>query len=297
MQPQDSSSSSIVWQLSDSTSGTDDGLRTSRYLSWWLSVGWPRQARAHPLARRGRPAARLILSSAHRRRPVPRRAPPTHSLACGQTACGAGPGRPNGQRRPMRAGVTGRLRVGLGASSPSSALPHLRRRLASLVDSHFPPSVAADVLTAVGFDPETRCWRISPRLSARRRDAAWRTGRPGGMGPPVRVLRVRRPGRRSACRPRGGACPMVRVGRSGHLDNGLALCMLSSQAVRPRNARARRRPGRRGLSTVLRPHDSKAGPSTTCTAVDSIPAPARPCRPSSIRWHTEQVFQGQSLAS
>ena len=101
---------------------------------------------------------------------------------------------------PLRAGVTGRFESALELAL--LARPSLISEAArSLVDSHFPPSVAADVLTAVGFDPEIDDARGSAHASRPATRCSLAGGSPGGVGPPVRVLRFRRSGRRSASRP------------------------------------------------------------------------------------------------
>ena len=96
--------------------------------------------------------------------------------------------------------------------------PSLARSAArGLVNSHFPRSVAPDVLLAVGLDPDSVLGAPDvlpdPDIAAaeRRRDPKWRTEVLQGVGQAVRVLRVRRPAWRRHHRSRSGACPLVRL--------------------------------------------------------------------------------------
>ena len=197
---------------------------------------------------------------------------------------------------PLRAGVTGRFESALELAL--LARPSLISEAArSLVDSHFPPSVAADVLTAVGFDPEITTLAAQPTPLGRRRDAAWRVavleawdrqcafcgfdGQAGGVPVGLEAAHVR----------------WFALDGPDTLDNGLALCMLHHKlfdrgmlgldddlaVVVSRRFSARTQQGR----AVYDLHGRRLNPRP------GTPLPAEP----HVRWHTEQVFQGQSLAS
>jgi putative restriction endonuclease len=198
---------------------------------------------------------------------------------------------------PLRGGVTGRLESSLErllASAPTS-IPAVAR---SLVDSHFPPTVAADVLAAVGFDPEEPMLGNAQveRPEERRRRAAWRAevleawdrqcafcgfdGQTGGAPVGLEAAHVR----------------WFALDGPDTFDNGLALCMLHHKLFD------------RGvlgltdeLSVVVSQRYSARTPfgraiydlhGVHLTPRPGTPLPARP----HVTWHREQVFQGLPLA-
>jgi putative restriction endonuclease len=197
---------------------------------------------------------------------------------------------------PLRAGVTGSFESSLEQAllARPSSIPDVARWL---VDSHFPPTVAADVLAAAGFDPEATSQAGEPATVARRRDASWRMavleawdrqcafcgfdGQAGGVPVGLEAAHVR----------------WFALDGPDTLDNGLALCMLHHKlfdrgmlgldenfaVVVSRRFSARTPHGR----AVYELHGHRLAPRP------GTPLPADP----HVRWHTEQVFQGQSLAS
>ena len=194
----------------------------------------------------------------------------------------------------MRAGVTGSFEstLELALLARPSLIPAAAR---SLVDSHFPPSVAADVLTAVGFDPEAAMLPDPATPIGRRRDASWRLtvleawdrqcafcgfdGQAGGVPVGLEAAHVR----------------WFALDGPDTLDNGLALWMLHHKlfdrgmlglnddlaVVVSRRFSARTQQGR----AVYELHGHRLTPRP------GTPLPAE----EHVRGHTEQVFHGQSL--
>jgi putative restriction endonuclease len=199
--------------------------------------------------------------------------------------------------RPLRDGdVSGQLESSLESrlQSDPAVIPAVAR---ALVDSHFPSTVAADVLAAVGFDPEepTVAPTAQPPLD-RRRDPNWRVavleawdrqcafcgfdGQTGGVPVGVEAAHVR----------------WWAMDGPDDLDNGLALCMLHHKlfdrgmlglddertVVVSRRFSARTTHGR----AVYDLHGQRLRPRP------GTPLPA----PRHVTWHREQVFQGEALA-
>jgi putative restriction endonuclease len=200
---------------------------------------------------------------------------------------------------PLREGVTGKLEAGLEAA--------LRRRpelvdeaARLLVESHFPSTVAPDVLVAVGLDPDV-LERDGPAhgrsRGERRRSSAWPSaviaawdrqcafcgfdGAAGGAVVGIEAAHVR----------------WFKLGGPDDLDNGLALCSLHHKlfdrgilgltpdltvAVSERFS-ARTPQGR----AVYELHDRVLSPRP------GTPVPSA----HHVAWHREQVFQGAPLAS
>ncbi|MGY1810149.1 phosphorothioated DNA-binding restriction endonuclease [Blastococcus sp. SYSU D00669] len=199
--------------------------------------------------------------------------------------------------RPLREGVTGRLEHSLEEMllRRPKAIPVVAR---GLVDSHFPATVAPDVLSALGFDPEEPVAPATPLdPGQRKRSATWRAevieawdrqcafcgfdGQAGGVPVGLEAAHVR----------------WFALDGPDSLDNGLALCMLHHKlfdrgmlglddevsVVVSRRFSARTPHGRAVYD--LHGHRLAARPGT--------PLPALP----HVRWHQEQVFQGTPLSA
>ncbi len=168
----------------------------------------------------------------------------------------------------------------------------------SLVDAHFPGTVAADVLTAVGLDPETPLTEPVPTLAEeRRRSTAWRVavleawdqscafcgfdGRAGGAPIGIEAAHVR----------------WFKLGGPDELDNGLALCSLHHKlfdrgvlgldderaVVVSQRFSARTAQGRAVYDLHGRRLDPRPG-----TVVPADPH---------VDWHRREVFQGLPLSA
>ena len=200
--------------------------------------------------------------------------------------------------RPLRTGaVTGQLESSLEERLRThlELLPAVAR---ALVDSHFPPTVAADVLSAVGLDPESSAVAPPPGdgPAGRTRSAGWRLevldawdrqcafcgfdGQAGGMPVGLEAAHVR----------------WWALDGPDDLDNGLALCMLHHKlfdrgvlglddahaVVVSQRFTARTTTGR----SVYELHGRRLAPRP------GTPLPAS----SHVAWHRTQVFQGAALA-
>jgi putative restriction endonuclease len=197
----------------------------------------------------------------------------------------------------LREGVIGRLEASL--ESLLRDRPELLVEAArSLVDSHFPGTVAPDVLVAVGFDPDLLdggAAVVRASLVQRRRSSTWPAaiieawdrqcafcgfdGAAGGGVVGIEAAHVR----------------WFKLGGPDELDNGLALCSLHHKlfdrgmlgldndhaVVVSRRFSARTPHGR----AVYDLHGQRLRPRPGTL----LPAPEH------VRWHTEQVFQGRSL--
>ena len=200
---------------------------------------------------------------------------------------------------PLREGVTGRLEEALEAALRDR--PELLDEAArGLVESHFPGTVAPDVLAAVGLDPELLEGPafVGPAGPAqRRRSSAWPAaiieawdrqcafcgfdGAAGGGVVGIEAAHVR----------------WFKLGGPDELDNGLALCSLHHKLFDR---------GMLGLDGDLAVVVSRrfSARTTTGRAVYNLHGRRLTPRPGTalpaavhVRWHTEQVFQGESLAS
>lgn len=201
--------------------------------------------------------------------------------------------------RPLREGVTGRLEAALEAALRGR--PELLDEAArGLVESHFPGTVAPDVLVSVGLDPDLLDGRAlvdAESAAQRRRSSAWPSaiieawdrqcafcgfdGAAGGGVVGIEAAHVR----------------WFKLGGPDDLDNGLALCSLHHKlfdrgmlgldgdlaVVVSRRFSARTTNGR----AVYDLHGRRLAPRPGT----NLPAAEH------VRWHTEQVFQGQSLGS
>ena len=206
---------------------------------------------------------------------------------------------PDDSLKPLREGVTGQFEASLERAlrEAPAQIPGLAR---SLVDSHFPPTVAGDVLLAVGFDPESEAGVSlvdQPATQQRKRDASWRAaileawdrqcafcgfdGQAGGIPIGLEAAHVR----------------WFALEGPDTLDNGMALCMLHHKLfdrgilgldcdlaiVVSQRFSARTLHGRAVYDLHGRPLSARPGTQL----------PAQP----HVQWHREQVFQGLPLAS
>lgn len=197
--------------------------------------------------------------------------------------------------RPLRAAeVSGRLESSLEdrLRGHLAVVPSVAR---ALVDSHFPATVAADVLSAVGFDPDT-----SPAAEGAPRDrvrsSAWRLqvleawdrqcafcgfdGQAGGMPVGLEAAHVR----------------WWALDGPDDLDNGLALCLLHHKLFD------------RGMLGLLDEHTVVVSQRFTARTASGrsvydlhghrlTPRPGTPLPAQShVAWHRSQVFQGDALA-
>jgi putative restriction endonuclease len=201
---------------------------------------------------------------------------------------------------PLRHGVTGRLEASLEAALKDR--PELLDDAArTLVESHFPATVAPDVLVAVGLDPELLD-RRSDRgdvgtQEQRQRSRVWPAavieawdrqcafcgfdGAAGGAVIGIEAAHVR----------------WFKLGGPDDLDNGLALCSLHHKlfdrgmlgldqnlAVVVSQRFSARTPSGRSIYDL---HGHQLRPRR------GTPLPAE----THVTWHREQVFQGVALAS
>jgi putative restriction endonuclease len=195
---------------------------------------------------------------------------------------------------PLRTGVTGRFEASLERRLRED--PALIETVArSLVDSHFPPTVAGDVLVAVGFDPGVPARNADPAI-VRKRSQTWRTavlqawdeqcafcgfdGRSGGMAIGVEAAHVR----------------WFALDGPDELDNGLALCSLHHKlfdrgvlglgddlaVIVSQRFSARTSSGRAVYELHGRTLDPRPG--------------TKPPALAHVNWHRRQVFQGLPLA-
>ncbi len=197
--------------------------------------------------------------------------------------------------------VVGRFEDSIEAAlraDPSLVLTEAR----NLVESHFPATVAPDVLTAVGLDPDVvlRAGDALPDMAAsdpKRRDPRWRSlvlqawdrqcafcgydGQLGNVSAGVEAAHVR----------------WFAFGGPDALDNGLALCALHHKLFDL---------GVLGLDTTLRVRVAETFTARTDEGKRVYDLRGRKLRPRSgtpppdsghINWHTDQVFKGQPLST
>ncbi|MEH0843124.1 HNH endonuclease [Micromonospora sp. CPCC 205711] len=192
--------------------------------------------------------------------------------------------------------------VGRLDTATESALcrdPELVRRVArALVEQHFPPTIAPDVLTAAGLDPDNVLQASGvTAIPARRRDAAWRAA----------VLLAW--DRQCAFCGFDGQLGHATVGvEAAHVrwwtfegpdspDNGLALCVLHHKLFDR---------GALGLDDDLLVTVSTAFTARTATGRMVYDLHGRPLRPrpgapvpavAHVTWHQREVFKGAPLAA
>ncbi|WP_419753422.1 phosphorothioated DNA-binding restriction endonuclease [Geodermatophilus sp. CPCC 206100] len=198
---------------------------------------------------------------------------------------------------PLREGVTGRLEASLETALKDR--PEVLDAVArSLVESHFPGTVAPDVLVSVGLDPDLLEGRSIGNRSPeqRRRSGAWPAaviaawdrqcafcgfdGAAGGGVVGIEAAHVR----------------WFKLGGPDDLDNGLALCSLHHKLFDR---------GMLGLDddfAVVVSQRFSARTSQGRAVYDLNGQPLRP-RPGTplpaerhVMWHREQVFQGTAIA-
>jgi putative restriction endonuclease len=206
---------------------------------------------------------------------------------------------PDDNLKPLREGkVTGHLESRL--EEALRAKPHLAREAARrLVESHFPMTVAPDVLAAVGLDPDV-VLGASPAVDKlaerRKRSSAWRQliiaswdrqcafcgydGQLGGTVVGIEAAHVR----------------WFNLGGPDTPDNGLALCSLhhklldrgaigldQSHRIRvSRDFSARTEAAKRVYDLHQKPLAARRG--------TALPAAEH------IAWHSSQVFKGNALS-
>ncbi|GAA1817281.1 restriction endonuclease [Planosporangium flavigriseum] len=200
--------------------------------------------------------------------------------------------------RPLAADdVVGRLEVSLETALHRD--PQLLRSAArALVDSHFPATVAPDVLVAVGLDPDDVLQvEVQPTTAPRRRDPAWRAA----------VLQAW--DRQCAFCGYDGQLGFASVGvEAAHirwfafdgpdsLDNGLALCVLHHKLFDL---------GALGLDSSLRINVSTVFTARTRAgrALYDLHGQELKPRPGKavpadghVSWHRREVFKGKPLAA
>lgn len=198
---------------------------------------------------------------------------------------------------PLREGVTGQLESSLEAAL--RARPALVSRMArSLVDAHFPSTIAPDVLIAVGMDPDlvdTDTAGVPTPPAERRRSHAWPAavleawdrqcafcgfdGQAGGVPVGLEAAHIR----------------WFKLDGPDTLDNGIALCSLHHKlfdrgmlglddglaVVVSQRFSARTSHGR----AVYELHGRRLRPRP------GTPLPAE----HHVLWHREQVFHGSPL--
>jgi putative restriction endonuclease len=197
--------------------------------------------------------------------------------------------------------VVGRLEMSLEKALRRD--PQLLQSAArALVDSHFPATVASDVLTAVGLDPDdilraTDAVPGADSAAQRRRDPAWRSavlqawdrqcafcgydGQLGAASVGVEAAHVR----------------WFAFDGPDSLDNGLALCVLHHKLFDL---------GALGLDTALRVHVSTVFTARTSAGRALYDLHGRELRPrpgtavpaaEHVSWHRREVFKGEPLAA
>ncbi len=200
---------------------------------------------------------------------------------------------------PLREGVTGRLEASLEAAL-RDRFELLDEAVRGFVESHFPGTVAPDVLVAVGLDPDLLEGRALTGVASpaeRRRSSAWPAaviaawdrqcafcgfdGAAGGGVVGIEAAHVR----------------WFKLGGPDDLDNGLALCSLHHKLFDR---------GMLGLDddlAVVVSQRFSARTSQGRALYDLHGQRLRP-RPGTllpaerhVLWHREQVFQGTALAS
>lgn len=202
--------------------------------------------------------------------------------------------------RPLREhGVTGRLDTALEARlRENPALLHATAR--RLVESQFPHTVAPDVLTAVGLDPELilgTVASVTDLVERRRRSSSWPQmilaawdrqcafcgydGQLGGTAVGVEAAHVR----------------WFNLGGPDAADNGLALCALHHKLF-DRGAL-----GLDGDHRILVSGEFSARTDAAKRVYDLHEQPLRPRRGTSlpaaehVAWHGSQVFRGAALTA
>ncbi|WP_229399581.1 phosphorothioated DNA-binding restriction endonuclease [Micromonospora okii] len=167
----------------------------------------------------------------------------------------------------------------------------------TLVESHFPATIAPDVLVAAGLDPDRVLHAAAARVTARRRDPGWR----------AEILQMW--DRQCAFCGYDGQLGHISVGvEAAHvrwfafdgpdsLDNGLALCALHHKLFDF---------GAVGLDTGLRITVSVAFTARTDAGRSVYDLHGRALRPrpgapvpaaEHLAWHRREVFKGEPLAA
>ncbi|MFD1047643.1 HNH endonuclease, partial [Kibdelosporangium lantanae] len=171
------------------------------------------------------------------------------------------------------------------------------RRYQVMIESEFPPSIAPDVLMAVGLDPDAILSAAGPTAPVRRRRGSWVTS----------VLTAW--DRQCAFCGFDGQLGAATVGvEAAHIrwftfdgpddpDNGIALCSLHHKLFDR---------GVLGLGQDFKITVSSHFTSRTTTGRSVYDLHDRPLRPrpgttlpafAHVDWHTREVFQGPALAA
>lgn len=138
-----------------------------------------------------------------------------------------------------------------------------------LVESEFPPTIAPDVLMAVGLDPDVILSGAAAMIP-RRRHGAWPASS-GRMGQAVRLRRFRWPARWCSGRHRSGAHSLVQPRRPRPRQQRPGSVLVAPQAPGSRSPRPRSRHAHSGVGRLLqpyrvRPHGLRPSPAATTTA-------------------------------
>lgn len=189
---------------------------------------------------------------------------------------------------------TGRLSPAVEAQLGTPEVLHATAR--ALVEAEFPPSLFADVLTAVGLDPD-EVFGTVVRLSGRKRSASWAASIIAGWD------------RQCAFCGYDGQLGAGSVGLdAAHVrwfnhdgpdepDNGMALCSLHHRLFDR---------GALGLSSDYRVQVSSAFSARTEAGrrvydlhdVELSPRPGTPVpAPAHVAWHQREVFKGVRLSA
>lgn len=197
--------------------------------------------------------------------------------------------------------VTGRLNVEMERALADRGVLYATVR--ALVEAEFPPSIAGDVLTAVGFDPDEVY--SQPAATGRATASAARRQRSGSW--PARIIEAW--DRQCAFCGYDGQLGTGSVGlEAAHvrwftfdgpdaLDNGLALCSLHHKLFD------------RGALGLTEEHRIRVSGTFTARTeagrriYDLADQPLRPRpgtllpAPEHVTWHAAQVFKGEDLAA
>lgn len=189
---------------------------------------------------------------------------------------------------------TGRLSPAVEAQLAAPGVLHATAR--ALVEAEFPPSLFADVLTAVGLDPD-EVFGMVVRLSGRKRSTSWAAAILAGWD------------RQCAFCGFDGQLGVGSVGLdAAHVrwfnhdgpdnpDNGMALCSLHHRLFDR---------GALGLSSDYRVQVSRAYSARTEAGrrvydlhdVELSPRPGTPVpAPAHVAWHQREVFKGVRLSA
>ena len=198
---------------------------------------------------------------------------------------------------PLREGVTGRLEAHLRQSSRRARTCWTGRHAGSWRAISRRPWARTSWSRSVWTRNVLARARAGGAKSRRGAGAA-APGRRGhrGVGPAVRLLRIRRRGRWGIGRDRGRARPLVQPRRPRRPRQRPGAVLAGPQAVRPRRARAGRGPCggvSQRFSARTPDRSSRLRPPRAATPPDGGTPLSRQAK--HVVWHREQVFQGLAL--